>query len=898
MVVPEEIEREKLLEGLNYLYRHTLEAHHAGDGMQVLHHATIALRKTIRFGKSHPEFKLEIREVRWAFIFGMYWLVHTTFLSLVKEGLDHVSCEGPNHSDSQTVILIYNFLSQPHLTVELNEIDAISSDWWVERSNNFSEEDSVALTFAIELIWHSEPSGTNWNSLVTKWINNISNESLIKARLETLQKRLEFQSGLYDGTAFQEFDNDDLPEADPIQIKLFRGWVAFYNCDWEELSAIISQLNHQISVDQPAYELFFQLINVSRLYRSDNDDYSISVSRIFLARSRRPERIFGLIRSSYLNSQFTPIILAGSPTNALAGNRLSHLCISMLLKLQSLRSWDIGSWRIGMGNSAQSKLEIGSLGDEQAAIGGILDSARGRITLNPEKSPHLKSCLQLLDNLDVKRRRFVTQNVLELNPIEWRSAYIILKELSDAIPEDMLSELTDWTLKVESTDLLKTHHIRTFINIWENILPFASEKISLIEKLSPALKILITNPFCWQDLHGTIIAAIVHGSLDIALELSNLLISPDCNIQNLNEWRFSIAYNVLELRPEVGTVFLQYFKNNAKENDDIFLLEILNNFEKKNDSDSTQPPLNFKEITLKNLFETIEKRKTLEDSEYNLSRIVFHDRAKLIKWPKAEPRLVKLLIDSIDDEQFLLVDKRDYLKFLGVLVRNGPLNQSKEISKHSIRWLIEGIKGKIILPDSGGPLSRTQVHGFGEYRDALFYLLEESALRCPSTILMDLVDWLPSNISHFLPQFSANLLHIELALIITAQKKSDQIAAILSGLADTTASLSLADNAVHIVRAFEYIVTNACLDQYEILLANDKVWCRTFVNQWIARFLILSEDTSPEVRVSLARIVRSWIHSDLPHRNEMLEIHDLLSQDCRLRVRHAIDSAEEGNNEE
>lgn len=262
-------QREHLIKGLDYLRRHVIEYHRAGDGMQVLHYSTVALTRSIEFGKKNPEFKLKMHEISWAFIFGMYWLVHTKFLVLVADGFQHIDCEGDNHTDSQTIILIYNLLSKPELLIDLELVDEISTDWWSKRGSIERadiEEDFIAISFAIELIWCKFPLQKYWNKLFAKWIKTIPDKNCFRPYLEDLKKRLEYQTGFFTGKAFLDHAQSQLLIKDNIQRSLFEGWVAFYNLQFEELANRLQILRNQIGIGSNNFHPFFELINQSRIY--------------------------------------------------------------------------------------------------------------------------------------------------------------------------------------------------------------------------------------------------------------------------------------------------------------------------------------------------------------------------------------------------------------------------------------------------------------------------------------------------------------------------------------------------------------------------------------------------------------------------------------------------------
>ncbi len=552
-------QRARLLEGLAYLRRHALEAHHAGDGFNVLHHSAVALRRCAIFGNKNPDFRVPLFEIRWAFILGMYWVVNDWFLYVVNSSLNHIDCEGENSTDNQLIVHIHNIIYRPNDSVDIDNIDEIPLEWWDERGGQERtpcEEDHIALIFLIELIWYTNPESNRWSMLINKWLKCCNETNTLKQSLEKLKKRLDFQTGFYTGEAFQKHENLQLPIDDDIQQYLFQGWIAYYNCDWDALRDSLKLLQNRVRVESNEFRPLFSLMHISRVHREDAEDQFVSLSRLQIARSRQPAQSFQQFRESYADSQFLLIATDGFPKNAHGNERLAVMRLVMLASLQALRTWDVGSWLSSMKQRAKSRLELGMHDDLQFALTGVLDSVLAHAVPNPKKSPHFSHCLQLIDKLDVDSRRDFVRKLLKLPPIEWQNIYKILCVLSDSIPEDVLPELADWSLKVEQSgllaDLLENRSTHTLMDVWNEILSRVSNKTKLVEQLASVLRKTIIVPSFWDKLHDRFLAAICNGPIQLANELVDLLVSTDCTSSHWNPHRFSIAYNVLENRPDVG----------------------------------------------------------------------------------------------------------------------------------------------------------------------------------------------------------------------------------------------------------------------------------------------------------------------------------------------------------
>ena len=888
--------REKLLEGLNYLRRHALDAHHSGDGMLVIQHSALALRKCASFGQANFELKIDVNEIRWAFILGMYWTVQDWFLYVVSSSLNFISTDNSNKTDYELIVKIHDLLNEPHSGVEITGIEEVPSDWWVSRGGNNSplqEEDSLALTYLIELVWYADPETGPWKKLISNWIQQ-SEQSPINYILTSLKKRLDFQTGFYNGQAFHVVeDMDSVPIEDPIQEELFQGWISFYNCNWKKLELIVQNLQHKISVEHPSYVSLFYLLHLSRFHLKHAEDQFLSLPRLHLARSRQPSQLFQHFRESYADSQFLSIATAGFPKNSHAKERFATMRMAMLISLQGLRTWNLGTWRLGIERRANLYLELGTTPDLDYAMAGILDSVRSHTITDNKTPPNLANCLRLLDALDLDKRISITKIILIAPPIEWRYAYIVLRNLSDAIPIDMLAELAEWSLKVEETALVQNLGKHTFFDVWNNILLIAPNRVKLIERLAPVLRKLITKAGLWESLHRTLIAALSYGPPNLAVELSTLLVSTECNENHFNLFRFSIAYNALNLRPELNDIIMPFLQSFTETPNKIYQRQILKQYQQSLTGKESKNDPAFKKTLKTQIFNRLKVRENLTGPKIPIGKSNFFELANLISWTRSETDLVDALVNSIESESVLYSDKQDYLALLGVLAKEGPLTQARKIANKALKWLTNDIQGRSIIPNTGGPLSTANFSGFNEYEEGLLFLIEQCSLKCPSEVLTPLLEWLPLNITTYVPKYAFHILKTEFALISSVANKSDQTAAILVGLVETTTFLSINEKANAVIRSFNDIVLDLRSSEFESFLSNDKFWSRTMLRQWTSRLDFLSKHILPEVRESTALTVKRWINSNLPKTDELYEIKNRLSEDCRLRVRHAINISEQ-----
>jgi hypothetical protein len=357
-----------------------------------------------------------------------------------------------------------------------------------------------------------------------------------------------------------------------------------------------------------------------------------------------------------------------------------------------------------------------------------------------------------------------------------------------------------------------------------------------------------------------------------------------------NQYRFSIALSVIRKRPEVGGSLLPFLRADLAQRHDLYQQQLLKRHDLKAAGKPEDRDPKFRRTIIDQFLQRLKERQNLQGSSIPIGSSSFFHLSQLVSWPRFEPALVESIVGAIDSETVLISDKFDYLAFLSNLVRLGPVGQARKIASHAVRWLQEPIPGRELLPQGGGPLSNWQIStgGQDDLRGCLLWILQESAIRCPDVILQPLLDWLPLNVSSQTPKWAFHFLSTSLALICQAGKKSGQDAAMLVGVADTAALLTISGKGAVVVDSFRYVVLEELAHEFAESSLKDSVWGKSLFQQWSKRLDLLAQHPSVEVRESVARAVSRWAGSLLPHSDEMEQLRIRLSLDCRLRVRNAV----------
>jgi hypothetical protein len=881
----------RLLEGLTFLRQHALDAHRAGDGLLVSHCCSVALQRCIEHGKATPAHKVSFTDVRWAFTLGMYWMTYDLFLHLVKGAFDSVDDSESNLADKEFAVIIYNRLFAGFEGVASESTEVVSADWWHERGENPVEEDFIAFSFALELIWIHAPDVTNWKDVYSKWTKNAITTLPLFARLEQIRSRLEFQTMFFNGRAFTVATSNPCLISDSIQQELFQGWVAFFRCDWILLDSILDRLKYKVRVTDSAYVPLYNLLQHSLLHRTQSEPQTVTQTRRQLARAKQPSEALRLQRDAFASSRFLRLATAGFPQNDMAAERRSCFRLSMLLQLNALRTWDVGGWLEGLQWRSACFLELAVTSrNSEFLLQGMIDAVRSHSVPDPKKQPRFAVALKMMDSLNDSQRERLVGELLNSSQNEWRYVHTLLKQLSDAIPTSLHAALAKWSVQVESTDLIKNHWKHTFLDLWEDLLPYAPDSSGLVIILAPALMRSIAIPPRWSELHGTIIGAILAAEEKLAKDLLLVLLQTDCTEPHWNECRFSIGYNVQQQRPNLIPELLSFLKRDAHSRNNRHQLRLLTEHLRQNANDTRTEDATFRDEIISAVSTRISERMNIQTPSFTIGSRQYYQDARLVDWPQTTAQFVDSLIEAVEAGTVLLTDKFDYVTLLGVLVAKGPLSQARRIVRRAVAWLSNGITGRQLSPRIGGALSLSQVNWNeeGNLQHAQLMLLSASVLRFPSLIQNEVTNWLVLRAAELSLVEPYYVLEICLGAIAGVEVIQNPENAVLVGIADAVATVSGTENAAKIAMAFHSVVFGQKQTEYAALATQSNPSTQMFFLQWARRLQRYATFTDLEVRQVSANIIQRWIDSSFPFAAELVLTRDALSQDCRLRVRAAL----------
>jgi hypothetical protein len=521
-------ERRRL--ALNYLRHRMIEAHVRGDGSTVNHLCAIALEH-LRKWRSEETCLISLGDYWWAIAMSCYWLVDEYMLRYCEECLSKARAKDEVEQELARILnAVVNLIKEP-----LYEAPNIQDDLWKAELRWLSDENQTEgitlLVFAIELLWRHRLSNmdSSWSDLAANWwakASGFGRLAPLSGALRNVVARLGVQQKIVwpgisgqDPEGWRDQDNG-------FEVQIYRTWKAWVARDWDTFDLLLKNLVPSTSMESVHAVPLWRLHDMARgvkshplysAYWKDRGDPQV------LGLTRMRERVlaggyiaFQEIRDRALKNYLAAVWREGSAENK-ATERFHCVRLAILNQIAALRIWDLASWLHTAKLISEIFLEIASKDDR----GGFF--AREAIWWTVlalylrENDPFLKRAISLLERTDIIYMRTLVQGLILSRPIEYGHAMYVLSELSDAIPEDLLSTVAEWWVTCVQ---FPNHYIHPLRNqqafFWGKILPYLSDAEPICRILHPGMILVSQAIAVWdEDKPGMIKAYLTKAPLDL-----------------------------------------------------------------------------------------------------------------------------------------------------------------------------------------------------------------------------------------------------------------------------------------------------------------------------------------------------------------------------------------------
>ncbi|HEY3378409.1 MAG TPA: hypothetical protein VGL77_13030 [Armatimonadota bacterium] len=337
---------------IQHLREQSRAAHYDGDGALVNHLCAIALTNTQRWIEQNV-CHLSLHDLYWAIVFPLYWLTDQFMLRTATDVFNTIA-KRENENDltqavTQTIFLIEDCLEKREDVVQV--LNSVKLSWLTDASVC---EDTVLLTFTIELLWYRDPTGDSWQSIAKHWQKELSTRSAsLGGELQRTRQRLALQNGLVILGVPASRDSDlDAYFSRPVEKRLYAAWNALLQCNWEALEKHIREIVGTVSFEDPVALCIADLHNVFRFhihYRENGgkkdfgDSEIISLTRRWVHTINRKVEIFSELRENKLRS-LSAQVSKKRANGSLHNDHIHCFRLVMLCKVNALRVWDALTW--------------------------------------------------------------------------------------------------------------------------------------------------------------------------------------------------------------------------------------------------------------------------------------------------------------------------------------------------------------------------------------------------------------------------------------------------------------------------------------------------------------------------------------------------------------------------
>jgi hypothetical protein len=603
---------------VEFLKTKACEAYLSGDVGAVRHLSAIALEKASQTAERE---NLKLEDFIWAFVFMFNYLKSEWEFSqlLVKayesfgypqdiktnDGVIIPRLTRPDSATSSYAALL-NFLFDvfdPHnwpLIEEHKEGMANLDINFLLKGSNGEDygacalEDELLLSLIIEVLWYLEPRGDYWLSLCEKWIEQAAQaapSSSIPQALSRTRDRLRVQRAIL----FPVEEESPLNLIEEVYRRgeecylLAKAWFYFYHERWQDLDELIRQMVELIPFENGYFLSLQGLINMTRIQRSlavhreesetaeqvESFDQTPGVMRYQRVQLSRPTAIFHYQRGVFFDG-----LLAEARRKQFACGRLrAHaLRLLILLKLEALRAWDLGSYLEAMKREMKLSLQLGLYRDHKGEYRGFPDCLKNALlcavkclSVDSEDLPELEKAEKVLETLP-EGAQLISDLVRDLvsgPPAEWPSALRIFDLLGDAVPEELAEEVARWSVKVYNALMSNPCYWNSkILRFWKPIIEFHDISDGVWNELFPVFKDMVMKPFFWDSNYELIKAVLVKAPLTQARDLASSITTVAARDESGQRNKYVILFNASLERADLKDICIDYLRKRIQTSSD------------------------------------------------------------------------------------------------------------------------------------------------------------------------------------------------------------------------------------------------------------------------------------------------------------------------------------------
>jgi hypothetical protein len=887
--------------GMDFLRKRAFEAHWRVQGNHVNLLCALALdqassRLTRKRNPEPVNEPLPLSDCWWALVLAVYWLVDDEVLRQVLRILERTTAQTKEEAElKQALHVLTELVAQPLY----EDKDLVDSLWntdlsWIRGST--SDESEVLLGMIIEMLFLRDMTRMDgrWRDLAIHWekkLETVAEASDARKSLERTRTRLSVQGKIV-WPGISGGDPDELLRILPdIEIELFSVWQFWPPMNWQGLDKALRKLAPLISEDSRYWSSFFRLHHATRFRRGFvGDSQGIGIMRSRIGGG------FDTFRSKSLRESVEAAW--GQSAQGSAHERFHAFRLASLALVDALRRWDLIAWLRAAGDLFRINLEL-TRHEEMRPHFAMEALWWGVLSLDLDgKDRSVQKAVGIIEIEDAKYRGMLVSALINTRPIECAKAKILFELLSDAIPEDLLTDVAQWSLK--SVDSLQRgFSLELFpLSFWADILPTMGTDLAeeVCRTLGPVMDRFIKNPAAWEydSRNKNLLTEYMrHAPLTAAVEAAQRM----WEVQNVdgsaNDARWTLVYNATITRQDFRDQLKEILTSTASDLNARYYAHFL--------EDVTASPGETQQTELRAFC----RKKILNSAEHILERksnssIGFGGgiSARLVGqvgWRDDDGDLLEMLIQVVDKPQASVHgEKAQAIQYMAQIVANGTQSLAQRLLGDLCRWLKEPPISDSSLNDWSGPLSATQFQGPGpdDIISNLAFLAAEMVARIPDGVVEGAGRWVMAQVFSGTPKTWAETVFLAMTV---ARYGREPFSLQMAGAANVVlaralqSTLESSEGDEHLVHVLTQIGTlmdpgNKLFNLYEVEDEQARNWFFEAVKNLIQR---LVKHWNYNVRIPAARILRLWLdQGNMPA--ELVDTVSQFQQDARAIVRHQL----------
>jgi hypothetical protein len=858
--------------GLVYLKDKALEAHAAGDAFQVLHLCSIAIEYLEKKNKS----SLLFEDYQWCISLNLYW--ETSGLYFFEKEKINKLVDAKSELSRAYIVFIEWLLKL--LDGQKNDFPKLSKKFY-----NFASADECIISlviYSIELNFVSIPLEDAWFNLNSEIKQNINKNTKLYIALDYLCSRLSSQAKLFWKPLKNSLDTTYLATS-----PMYNGYQYYFNCDWDSLNELMKTIGKETIFGTSKYIQYIQLDLFYNFYKNETEDRKVAHSKYKLAESL-DTNISLYIKE--LREKTANAFISYTQKNRLE----SFLTITYKLMIFSLRNWYISDYYYAMQmlrNFYFHEICANNHSDENI-VNAILYALKCT-GVNIKTNQQLQETLYKFDFLSDDKRTSVIQYILQCPNSELYSAHEIMLLISDAIPEDLLKEVAEWSVNLESEKNTTGWKI-TYLNFWKDILENISDENfaeMIIVKLKPAIIQSAKNPLLWQELYDFYIQCIIKSDKKIASEIIDIIknraIDKSGDSTITNQW--GIVFDSCKQSPELWAKYYSWIKEKAKGNS---RLELHLNKQTKNQSLEKEAEKRLKKTiingTCKKIDELLkmDKRDNVKFGSFYSSMML-----NLVTWNKNDKKFIDKLIEAMQSSDiFVSSEISSFLVYISRIMQKGSKALFTYITNQIPELLIVECENDHFISNCA-ELERPKL--FLCYN----YLLLESNLNKNSSVFKRILSYISTKDYTSNDDSSDFLFLINTYLTLTSDDATEQMLFLTKSEIYTQIMTS---DKIKELKRLSKIFNNI---KYMFNLSGDKIQTciintknqgakKNLLKSWESHLLENAKCWHPPVRKAVAGALAQWRlvseqNTDINFPEDLKSVFEALKTDSRMSVRNA-----------